>query len=198
MFVVGLTGGIGSGKSTIANYFLEKDIVVVNTDHLSREVVSPGTPALSQIQDRFGGEIIEENGQLNRRKLREIIFSDDNERIWLETLLHPLINEALYEKVKAANSDYVVIESALLLETDQHKIVHRVLVVDVSEKTQVDRAAARDRESKASIKSIMASQLSRAARLKKADDVIDNELHIDSLHDRLEILHMNYTNLATK
>jgi dephospho-CoA kinase len=198
MFIVGLTGGIGSGKSTIANYFIEKDIVVVNTDHLSRKVVSLGTPALSQIKGRFGAEIVEENGLLNRRKLREIVFSDENERIWLERLLHPRINEALIEKVKVANSNYVVVESPLLLETDQHKIVHRILVVDVSEQTQLDRALARDGGSTASIKAIMASQLSRTARLKKADDIIDNELHIDSLHDRLDVLHLNYTKLAKK
>ena len=198
MFIVGLTGGIGSGKSTIANFFIEKGIVVVNTDHLSREVVSLGTPALSQIKDRFGADIVKENGHLNRRKLREIVFSDNNKRVWLERLLHPLINEALIEKVKVAYSDYVVVESPLLLETDQHKIVHRILVVDVSEQTQLDRASARDGGSNASIKAIMASQLSRTARLKKADDIIDNELHIDSLHDRLNILHLNYTRLATK
>ena len=198
MFIVGLTGGIGSGKSTVAKYFIEKNIVVVNTDHLSRKVVSLGTPALSQIKERFGAGIIEVNGHLNRRKLREIVFSDNNKRVWLERLLHPLINEALIEKVKSANSDYVVVESPLLLETDQHKIVHRILVVDVSEQTQIDRASARDGGSTASIKAIIATQLSRTARLKKADDIIDNELHIDSLHDRLDVLHLNYTKLAKK
>ena len=159
MFIVGLTGGIGSGKSTVAKYFIEKDIVVVNTDHLSRKVVSLGTPALSQIKERFGAGIIEVNGHLNRRKLREIVFFDDNERIWLERLLHPLINEALIEKVKSANSDYVVVESPLLLETDQHKIVHRILVVDVSEQTQLDRALARDGGSIASIKAVSYTHL---------------------------------------
>ena len=198
MFVVGLTGGIGSGKSTIAKFFAEKNIVVIEADQLAREVVTRGTHALSKISDRFGPEILTNDGFLNRKSLREIVFSDNNEKAWLENLLHPLINEALVKMIKAATSEYIILESPLLLETNQHELVDRILVVDVSEKTQLTRTLNRDGGSENIIKTIMNSQLPRAARLKRADDIIDNEQQIDLLNKRLESLHKTYVNLADK
>lgn len=198
MFVVGLTGGIGSGKSTIAKFFAEKNIVVIEADKLAREVVKRGTPAFLKISDRFGPEILTNDGFLNRKRLREIVFSDGKERAWLENLLHPLINEALIKVIKAAISEYIILESPLLLETNQHELVDRILVVDVSEKTQLTRTLNRDGGSENTIKAIMNSQLPRVARLKRANDIIDNEQQIDLLNKKLESLHHTYITLANK
>ena len=198
MFVVGLTGGIGSGKSTIAKFFAEKNIVVIEADQRAREVVKRGTPAFLKISDRFGPEILTNDGFLNRKRLREIVFSDGKEKAWLENLLHPLINEALIEMIKAAISEYIILESPLLLETNQHELVDRILVVDVSEKTQLTRTLNRDGGSENTIKAIMNSQLPRAARLKRANDIIDNEQQIDLLNKKLESLHKTYITLANK
>ena len=196
MYIVGLTGGIGSGKTTVSQFFLNNNIEVINTDTLAREVVQPGTLALAKIEEKFGAEMLTENKTLNRPRMRNIVFKDDNQKAWLENLLHPLIRDAISRSIAHAKSDYVVLESPLLLETDQHKLVDRILVVDVSSKTQLERTLSRDGGSEDTIKSIIDSQLTRSERLNLADDIVDNERDIQSVRSELESIHKNYLVLA--
>ncbi len=196
MFTVGLTGGIGSGKTTIARFFLDQNIEVINADQVARKVVEPGTAALLRIKKRFGSEILINEETLNRPLLREKIFKDSNQRIWLESLLHPLIEEKITQLVESAVSQYVILESPLLLETKQHKLVNRILVVDVSPEIQLERAMSRDGGSEATIKAIMNSQISRNERISLADDIINNEQNFQSVQSRLIKFHQNYLNLA--
>ena len=198
MFTVGLTGGIGSGKTTIARFFLDHNIEVINADQVARKVVEPGTAALLRIKKRFGSEILINEETLNRPLLREKIFKDSNQRIWLESLLHPLIEEKITQLIESAVSQYVILESPLLLETKQHKLVNRILVVDVSPEIQLERAISRDGGSEATIKAIMKSQISRSDRVSLADDIIDNEQNFQSVQRRLIKFHQNYLNLANK
>ena len=196
MYIVGLTGGIGSGKTTVSQFFLNNNIEVINSDAISREVVQPGTIALAKIEERFGAEILTGSKTLNRPRMRSIIFKDEDQKGWLENLLHPLISDAISRSIAYAKSDYVVLESPLLLETDQHKLVDRILVVDISPKTQLERTLSRDGGSKDTIKSIIDSQLTRSERLNRADDVINNEQDIQSVQSEFESIHRNYLILA--
>ena len=196
MFTVGLTGGIGSGKTTIARFFLDQNIEVINADLIAKEVVEPGTAALSRIKKRFGSEILINEETLNRSLLREKIFKDNDQRVWLESLLHPLIEEKIAQLIKSALSQYVILESPLLLETSQHKLVNRILVVDVPPKIQLERAISRDGGPKATIKAIMQSQISRNDRISLADDIINNEQNFQSVQTRLMKFHQNYLNMA--
>ena len=198
MFTVGLTGGIGSGKTTIARFFLDHNIEVIDADQVARKVVEPGTAALLRIKKRFGSEILINEETLNRPLLREKIFKDSNQRIWLESLLHPLIEEKITQLIESAVSQYVILESPLLLETKQHKLVNRILVVDVSPEIQLERAISRDGGSEATIKAIMNSQISRNDRISLADDIINNEQNFQSVQTQLMIFHQNYLNLARK
>ncbi|MGB0559598.1 MAG: dephospho-CoA kinase [Pseudohongiellaceae bacterium] len=198
MFTVGLTGGIGSGKTTIARFFLDQNIEVINADEIARKVVEPGTAALSKIQERFGSEILINEKSLNRALLREKIFKDNNQRIWLESLLHPLIEKEITNLIVVAVSRYVILESPLLFETNQHKLVNRTLVVDVSPQVQLERAISRDGGSEGTIKAIMNSQISRDDRISLADDIIDNEQSFQSVQTQLKKFHQNYLYLANK
>jgi dephospho-CoA kinase len=172
--IIGLTGGIGSGKSLVAARFTELGVTVVNADTVAREVVAKGEPALDAIRTHFGEDIVLPNGELDRRKLRGIIFNDPAQKKWLENLLHPLIRLRIVDQLHAAISPYAILESPLLLETDQHLLVEKIIVVDVNEATQIARASLRDGSDIAQIKNIIASQMPRAEKLKKADFVIDN------------------------
>tara|TARA_Y100001934_G_scaffold129554_1_gene157235 strand:+ start:1488 stop:2090 length:603 start_codon:yes stop_codon:yes gene_type:complete len=198
MFTVGLTGGIGSGKTTIARFFQDQNIEVINADEIARKVVEPGTAALSKIQERFGSEILINEKGLNRALLREKIFKDNNQRIWLESLLHPIIETEITNLIVVAVSRYVILESPLLFETNQHKLVNRTLVVDVSPKVQLERTISRDGGSEGTIKAIMDSQISRDDRINLADDIIDNEQNFQSVQTQLKKFHQNYLNLAKK
>ena len=194
--VVGLTGGIGSGKSTVAALFIDYGIEVVNADLLAREVVLPGTDALTQIAKHFGADILNATQQLDRHKLREIIFSDDAQKEWLEKLLHPLIAELIKARINSAISPYCILESPLLLESNQHKMVDRILLVDVSEEIQLARTLSRDQSDSVTIRAIIAAQISREKRRLKADDIIENEFDISVLQTRVAELHKYYTSLA--
>ncbi len=198
MLVIGLTGGIGSGKTTVADEFAKLGVTLVDADLIAREVVEPGAPALDSITARFGADILDENGALNRAALRQIVFAKQEHKLWLEQLLHPLIRELIDSRITQATSPYCILVSPLLLETDQVKLVQRILVVDVSEKIQLDRTLARDRSNVETIKAIIASQLNREARLAKADDVIVNEGSMEELKDKVGALHSLYLDMSRK
>lgn len=192
MYVVGLTGGIGSGKSTVAKILMDLGIEVLDADVAARTVVEPYSPALDEIASHFGKEIIFPNGQLDRKALRSKVFGNDPELKWLESLLHPLIRQLLEEQLQKARSPYAVLESPLLLETNQHELANRILVVDAPEETQIQRALARDGGNEQEIRSIISAQMSREQRLALADDVILNDRGTEELESRVLSLHRDY------
>jgi dephospho-CoA kinase len=198
MFVVGLTGGIGSGKSAVSERFQRLGIKVVDADIASREVVKPGQPALSAIAEHFGAELIQSDGSLDRARLRSLVFADPDERVWLERLLHPLINAWIARELESAESPYVVLVSPLLVETGQIRFAHRVLVIDVPEAVQIERTMARDSNDAAQVKAIIAAQASRESRLARADDVIRNDAGLDALDAAVAELHRRYLALAAE
>jgi len=196
MLVIGLTGGIGSGKSTVGKLFAELGIELVDADQLAREVVAPHSPALKEIAGHFGEGLLLADGNLDRAALRKTVFADPAQRRWLEQLLHPLIGELLTTRLNACRSPYCILESPLLLETSQHELVDRVLVVDVSEATQLQRALLRDGSDEATIKGIIAAQMPRSERLAKADEILDNEGSPAQLLPRIKELHDKFLTLA--
>ncbi|MGM8228744.1 dephospho-CoA kinase [Cellvibrio sp. ARAG 10.3] len=195
--IVGLTGGIGSGKSEVSRRFQALGIVVVDADEVARLVVEPGQAALADIAARFGSDIVSADGHLNRALLRKIIFSQPEEKRWLEGLLHPLINQEIRRQLADADSPYVILSSPLLLETRQHELVNRVLVIDASEALQIARASSRDGNSSEQIKTIMATQLDREARISRADDIIHNHGDLVELDAQVKTLHQRYMALAS-
>ena len=196
MFVVGLTGGIGSGKSTVAEMFTALEIDLVDADVAAREVVAPGTPALAEIVEHFGPDILMADGSLDRRKLRRVIFHQEQEKHWLETLLHPLIRRWLTQQISDRRSAYCLLISPLLLETGQAEMVDRILVVDVSVETQISRVLARDGGEERTARAIIEAQIGRSQRLEHGDDIIDNELPVQSLRQRVQKLHQQYLTMA--
>ena len=187
--VVGITGGIGSGKSAVTRRLEQHGITVVDADVVARIVVEPGKPALTQIAEHFGADILQADGTLDRAALRARVFQDEAERRWLERLTHPLIGQEIVDQISASRSPYTVLSSPLLLDTSQKALVECVVVVDVPEEVQIARTAQRDNNDEAQVKRIMAAQLSRESRLALADIVIDNsgsladlELQVDELH----------------
>lgn len=194
--IIGVTGGIGSGKTAVTDFFAAKGITIVDADIAARVVVQPGKPALSAISERHGKDILLEDGSLDRRKLRDIIFSDDAERIWLEKLLHPLIRKEIIQELEQATSSYVVFVSPLMIETSQHELVDRLLVVDVSVETQVSRCTTRDTMTRKQAEAIIQKQSSREDKLKTADDVVNNEGSLQVLHEQLEQLHQKYLTIG--
>ncbi len=195
-FIVGLTGGIGSGKTAVSDHFAELGIKVVDADVCARTVVEKGKPALKQIVEHFGAEVLDQNGNLDRAHLRQHVFSDEAARKWLEALLHPLIFEEMWAQLQNANSPYAILVSPLLVESGQTAICQRVLVVDVPEDIQLARTMSRDANSAEQVKAIMATQASREQRLAKADDVIINDADLAALHGKVKQLHQNYLQLA--
>lgn len=195
-YIVGLTGGIGSGKSAAAERFRALGITVVDADVCARIVVEPNKPALKTIAEHFGSEIIQADGTLDRAALRQKIFADAAERKWLEALLHPLIFEEMWSQLQAAQSPYAILESPLLIEAGQMAICQRVLVIDATEETQLVRATVRDKNSVEQVRAIMATQATREQRLAKADNVIGNDGDLASLHQAVDKLHQHYLSLA--
>ncbi|MFO1390183.1 dephospho-CoA kinase [Cellvibrio sp.] len=194
--IVGLTGGIGSGKSEVSARFERLGIIVVDADMIARQVVEPGGLVLEKIAEHFGKAIITKDGALDRKQLRSIIFEQPSEKIWLESLLHPIIRAETIAQLNSSQSPYTILSSPLLLETNQHELVDRVLVVDADETLQVSRASSRDSISPENIQKIMQSQLSRSARCAKADDIILNHGDLHELQDQVEFLHARYLHLA--
>ena len=191
MKVVGLTGGIGSGKSTVVRMFGELGAHWVDADDVAREVVEPGTPALARIAEHFGQEILQADGSLDRARLREIVFREPAQREWLEALLHPVIREELVRQLhpEQYSLPYVLLVSPLLLETDQHALVDQVLVVDVPVEIQIDRTMERDDNPRDQVERIIAAQMPRQERLQKADYVIDNNRPQDEVATQVRELH---------
>jgi len=189
MLRVGITGGIGSGKTALTDWLAGKGIVIVDADLASRTIVAPGQPALREIADTFGSEYLQHDGQLDRAALRTLVFSDEEKRRQLERITHPRIREELARQMDSADSTYVVLSSPLLLESGQSTMVDLSVVVDVPEDTQIQRTMARDHNSRELVEGIMAAQLDRDARISRADIVIDNSGSLEALHERGEILH---------
>ncbi|MGE0625292.1 MAG: dephospho-CoA kinase [Pseudomonadales bacterium] len=195
-FVVGLTGGIGSGKSAVSERFERLGIKVVDADLASRAVVEPGRPALKAIEEHFGADVITADGTLNRAALRKLVFENEAERRWLEALTHPLINQYIADELGSATSPYVILAHPLLVETGQTRVCKRVLVVDVPEELQLQRTMARDDNPESQVRAIMAAQATREQRLAAADDVIVNDRDLSHLDREVERLHVLYLELA--
>lgn len=196
MYVIGLTGGIGSGKTTVANCFAKLGINLVDADLLSREVVELGSPALASISAHFGKDILNSDGQLDRAKLRKIVFEDDTQKTWLEELLHPAIRELMLSRLETSTSTYTILVTPLLLETDQFKLVNRILVIDVPVEIQLERTLQRDGSNRETVESIIASQISREERLARADDIVDNSELPEKIPQQVFSLHEKYLRLS--
>jgi len=194
-WVLGLTGGIGSGKSAAAERFAELGVHVVDADQVARSVVEPGGAALAQIVDRFGVPILASSGELNRAALRERIFTSVEDRRWLERLLHPLIRQEIWASLSRAESPYAVLVSPLLVESRQHEQVDRVLVIDVPEDLQLQRVLARDQVSEDQVRAILAAQARREDRLRHANDVLVNDRDLSWLRQEVDRLHDRYLQL---
>jgi len=194
-WILGLTGGIGSGKSAAAERFAELGVHVVDADQVARSVVEPGSAALAQIVDRFGVPILASSGELNRAALRERIFTSVEDRHWLERLLHPLIRQEIWASLSRAESPYAVLVSPLLVESRQHEQVDRVLVIDVPEDLQLQRVLARDQVSEDQVRAILAAQARREDRLRQANDVLVNDRDLSWLRQEVDRLHDRYLQL---
>lgn len=194
---IGLTGGIASGKSVVADMFAELGVPVIDTDIIAREVVAPGQPALQEIRERFGDHVMAADGGLDRGALREIIFAADQARLDLEALLHPRIGAEARRQADAAGGPYQLIVVPLLVGSPLLKFVDRVLVVDCEEDTQIARLLARDAESEEQARRILAAQASRKERLEIADDVINNDHSLGHVRDQVKDLDRQYRRRAS-
>lgn len=194
-WVIGLTGGIGSGKSAAAKAFAELGIHTVDADDAARWVVEPGQPALQALVTHFGEHILHADNSLNRAALRELIFADTEQRLWVEQLLHPLIRQAINENLAQARSAYALLVSPLLIESGQYKRVKRIIVVDVPTHIQVERTLARDKVDAEHVQAILAAQMPREQRLSYADDVLSNHGCLQALKVQVAALHKKYLQL---
>ena len=198
MLRVGLTGGIGSGKTTVSNLFRDLSIDVIDADEIAREITDTDTKVIAKIKDYFGPDSISNEGKPDRQYLRNKIFEDKAARAWLESTLHPLVYDEIRKRVKHIKSVYCIISIPLLLETYSNGLIDRILVVDLPVEQQVMRAAKRDFSDIESVKRITESQIERTKRIAMADDIINNEGDINSLREQIMKLHKFYTMLATQ
>lgn len=194
--IVGLTGGIGSGKSAASQWFETQGINVVDADIAAREIVEKGQPALAQIQSAFGDWVLLESGELNRKALREHIFQHPFARQQLEEITHPAIRQSIIVQLEQANSPYVILVSPLLFETNQHLLTQRTLLIDASIELQIQRASQRDGQSVAQIENIIQAQMPRDRKLDLADDIAINDGHLEHLYTQLQKLHLHYLELS--
>ncbi|ERO63682.1 dephospho-CoA kinase [Pseudomonas piscis] len=194
-WILGLTGGIGSGKSAAAQHFIDLGIHVIDADHAARWVVEPGRPALEQIARHFGEGVLQADGQLDRAALRKLIFEDPQQRRWLEALLHPLIAEEIASHLARAQSPYAILVSPLLVESGQARMTQRILVIDAPQQLQIERTLLRDQVSEQQVQAILQAQASREERLRNADDVLVNDRDHAWLHSEVERLHHFYLTL---
>lgn len=194
-WILGLTGGIGSGKSAAAQHFIDLGVHVVDADHAARWVVEPGRPALAQIAEHFGPGVLQADGQLDRAALRKLIFEVPEQRLWLEALLHPLIAREIADHLGKAQSPYAILVSPLLIESGQFAMTQRVLVIDAPEQLQIERTLQRDQTSEQQVQAILKAQSSRQDRLSHADDVVVNDRDLAWLYSEVERLHHFYLTL---
>ena len=194
--IVGLTGGIGSGKSAASAWFEQQGICVVDADVVAREVVQVGSPALQQLVASFGDWVLLENGELNRRALREHVFAHDQARHTLNQITHPAIRAAIVEQLEQASSPYVMLVSPLLFESQQDALTSRTLLIDASIELQIQRASMRDGQSLEQIQNIIAAQMSREHKQQRADDIVLNDGELEHLYAQLRPLHLNYLALS--
>lgn len=195
MLKIGLTGGIGSGKSTVMGLFSELGVPCINADKIARELVQPNSLALNKIIEKFGSSIVTPDGQLKRSKLRSLIFDDDSARRWLNQLLHPLIGQRIKQWADTLDFDYCIIEIPLLIENKSFHLIDRVLVVDCEYQQQRQRAAQRDNTHQQAIQLIINKQATRQERLSQADDILVNEGSLDALKQAVHRLHDKYLSM---
>jgi len=195
-FILGITGGIGSGKSAATQWFESQGIVVVDADIVAREVVDLGQPALKEIQLSFGDWVLLEDGNLNRRALREHIFQFPEARETLEKITHPAIRQSIIQQLQQAESPYVILVSPLLFETNQHELVHHTLLIDADEQTQLQRASQRDGQNEEQIRKIISVQMPRTQKQLLANDIVMNDGLLEHLHQQLKPLHLKYLQSA--
>jgi len=194
-WILGLTGGIGSGKSAISAMFEELGIQVVDADIVAREVVEPGSTGLEKITEHFGDEILTTDGSLDRAKLRAIIFADESQKQWLNNLLHPLIRESMLAQLQQATSQYVILVAPLLFENGLDQFCDHTLLIDVPVEVQITRTTARDNISVELAKQIIASQMPRADKQQKATDTLDNNRLLSEVKIDVQKLHEKYLTL---
>jgi len=195
VYRIGLTGGIGSGKSTVASMFKRLGVPVIDADQVARAVVEPGTDALSRLEIHFGPSVLSE-GQLDRRRLREIIFSDEAARHWVENLLHPYIQAEMLRRADQEAYPYVVMEVPLLLEAGYQNLVDRILVIDAPVSLQIDRVVSRDQVTSDQVATIIKTQIDAETRIQQADDVLENCGNLGDLERQVERLHQDYLGKA--
>lgn len=196
MWVLGLTGGIGSGKTAASDYLAEKGIAVVDADVVAREVVEPQQPAWQAIADRYGKDVLLSDQSLNRPWLRQKVFSEPEERQWLESQTHPRIRDSIINQLRQAESPYSVLVSPLLFESGQFQLTQHTLLIDVPVELQVQRACKRDSNNEEQIRNIIAAQMSRDEKRSKANDIADNSNDLSHLYQQLDSLHQTYLKLA--
>ncbi|MEL6114469.1 dephospho-CoA kinase [Photobacterium sp. SP02] len=194
--VVGLTGGIGSGKTTVANLFANYGIDIIDADLIARDVVAPGSAGLKAIAERLGNDILLTDGQLNRSKLREAIFNEPALKAWLDSLLHPMIRQQMKQDINKATSPYCLLVVPLMVENQLQAMTDRVLVIDVREDIQIARTTVRDKVNDDQVRKILAAQATREQRLAAADDVIDNNGDSHQLRGEVARLHQQYLLLS--
>ena len=197
-FVLGLTGGIGSGKSAASQWFEAQGIAVVDADIVAREVVDIGQPALQQIQQAFGDWVLLENGSLNRRALREHIFQSPEARKTLENITHPAIRTSIIQQLHAAQSPYAILVSPLLFETNQHELTQHTLLIDAAIELQIQRASQRDGQNVEQIQKIIAAQMPREQKRAMADDIVLNDGELEHLYAHLTPLHEKYLQMTAQ
>lgn len=195
-YVVGLTGGIGCGKTTISNEFKRLGITIIDADEIARDVVAPGSEGLEAIIKQFGPEIVQSDGYLNRAKLRSIVFAEPGKTQWLNDLLHPKIRAQMHAELSASVSSYTILSVPLLIENGMQTLCNRILVVDILPEQQLQRVLARDQSEPATIKKIMTAQIDRKKRLSLADDIIDNSGQPSESIEQVQKLHQIYTKLT--
>jgi dephospho-CoA kinase len=196
MLRIGLTGGIGSGKTTVADMFAGHGVPVIDADEIARALVTPYQPAYDEIIEAFGRAIVDDDGNIDRDKLRQLVFDNTQRRQELEAILHPRVRTEIHHRSLELDAPYCVIVIPLLIEADQLDLVERVLVVDLDEEKQVQRVGARSGLSEAEVRKIIAAQIERSERLRHADDVIENNADLASLEAQVEKLHRRYLTLA--
>jgi len=196
MFKIGLTGGIGSGKSTVSDLFKQLAIPVIDADDIAHELVAPDQPALTQISTAFGLQSLNPDGSLNRAELREVIFQNTEKKHQLESILHPLVYAEIEHQINQLNSPYIIVSIPLLLETGMQSLVDHILVVDCPVEMQINRVKLRNKMNEAQIMLIINSQINRAERLAQADSIIDNTQDLSYLNQQVNNLHIQFLKQA--